>query len=93
MRSTAHVRNTAAASAFGNVLWGSNQRAAGEATVKSMWITVGVGTAVAVIGVILWFASDERLGLMLILGGMVVACLGIVMRLVTAYMDERAKAK
>jgi hypothetical protein len=61
--------------------------------VKSMWITVGVGTAVAVIGAILWFASDERLGLMLILGGMVVACLGIVMRLVTAYMDERAKAK
>lgn len=53
-----------------------------EDAVKAYWITAGVGTLVAVMGLVLWFVSDHKLGIILILTGLVVACLGLVMRIV-----------
>ena len=55
---------------------------------KGYWITAGLGVLVAVVGGIVYFASDHQFGLILILGGMVVAIMGIVMRLVQAAMDK-----
>jgi hypothetical protein len=60
----------------------------GEATLKAYWITAGVGTLVAVIGAVLWLSSDGQLGLILVLSGMVIAILGLVMRLVQWGIDK-----
>ena len=58
---------------------------------KAYWITTGVATLVAVLGAVLWFTSNHRLGLILILGGLVVGITGLVMWMVTAAMGDRAK--
>ena len=58
---------------------------------KSYWITAGVGTLIAVVGGVVYFASDERFGLIIILGGMVVAIMGVVMRIAMAFMGGKAK--
>ncbi len=59
---------------------------------KVYWVTVGIGALVAVVGGVLWTMSDQRLGLMLILGGLVVAILGLVMRLVEWVMNKGKKS-
>jgi hypothetical protein len=60
----------------------------GETIVKGYWITAGLGALVVVVGGIVYVASDHQFGLILILGGMVVAIMGLVMRLVQAAMDK-----
>ena len=42
----------------------------------------GGGTLVAVVGAVLWFATDKQLGLILILSGITIAIVGLVMRAV-----------
>ena len=58
---------------------------------KAYWLTTGVATLVAVLGAVLWFTSNHRLGLILILGGLVVGIMGLVMWMVTAAMGDRTK--
>ena len=55
---------------------------------KAYWVTAGVGTLVAVIGAVLWTTSDQQLGVILVLSGMVIAVLGLVMRLVQWGADK-----
>lgn len=67
-------------------LWGRRR------TVKTMWIMVGVGLAVAIVGgIIMTMGNSYSLGVLLVLGGLVVGVMGIVMQLVTSYMDERSR--
>ncbi len=49
---------------------------------KAYWVAFGAGMLAVVIGGVLWVVSDRQLGLVLILGGMVIAVLGAIMRLV-----------
>ena len=56
---------------------------------KSYWITAGVGALVAVAGAIVYFASNERYGIILILSGLVIAVLGLVMRFVMVYLGDK----
>jgi hypothetical protein len=56
--------------------------------VKAYWITAAVGTLVAVVGAIVWLTSDHQFGFILILSGLVVAILGLVMRIVQWGMDK-----
>ena len=58
----------------------------GSVVVNAYWVTAGIGALVAVFGSILYFATNERFGLILILGGLVVAIMGLVMRLVMVYV-------
>ncbi len=58
---------------------------------KAYWVTAGLGMLVAIVGVVVWFMSNEQFGLILILGGMVVAIMGVVMRIVAAYMGDKTK--
>jgi hypothetical protein len=58
---------------------------------KSYWVTAGIGALVTVVGGVVYFMSDERFGLILILGGLVVAIMGLVMRFVMAYIGDKAK--
>lgn len=59
---------------------------------KTMWIMVGVGLAVAIVGgIIMTMGNSYSLGVLLVLGGLVVGVMGIVMQLVTSYMDERSR--
>jgi membrane associated rhomboid family serine protease len=43
-------------------------------------MTAGIGALVAVAGSIVYFASDERYGIILILSGLVIAIMGLVQR-------------
>ena len=57
-----------------------------------MWIAIGVGLVVAVGGaIIMMIGNNYNLGVMLVLGGLVIAVMTGVMRMVTAFMDERAR--
>jgi len=57
-----------------------------------MWITVGGGAAVAIVGgVIMALTSYYNLGVILVLAGLVVAVMGGVIQIASAYMDERAR--
>jgi hypothetical protein len=55
---------------------------------KSYWIAAGLGTLVAVVGGVLWVVSDHQLGLILVLSGLVIACIGLVMRLLQWGVDK-----
>ena len=60
---------------------------------KAYWITAGIGTLVAIVGSIVYFATNEQFGLMLILGGLVVATLGLVMRFVMMYVGDKGNLR
>ena len=62
-----------------------------EVAVKAYWLAAGLGTLVAVIGMILYMVSDHQLGIILILGGLIVATMGLVMRLIQAGVDNSGK--
>jgi NhaP-type Na+/H+ or K+/H+ antiporter len=57
--------------------------------VKSYWMTAGVGALIAVVGAIVYFASNERYGIILILSGLVIAIMGLVMRFVMVYVGDK----
>jgi len=59
-----------------------------RATMKAYWLVAGAGLLAAVIGGVVWTISDEQLGLILVLGGMVVAVMGLVMRLLQWGVDK-----
>jgi hypothetical protein len=56
--------------------------------VKAYWAAVGLGTLAVVIGGVVYFTSDHKFGLIVILTGLVVAILGLMMRLVQWAMDR-----
>jgi hypothetical protein len=59
--------------------------------VKAYWITAGVGTLVAIVGALVYtFGQRGTLGIVLFLGGLVVAIMGLVMRFVMVYMGDKA---
>lgn len=60
---------------------------------NAYWITAGIGTLVAIVGSIVYFATNEQFGLMLILGGLVVATLGLVMRFVMMYVGDKGNLR
>ncbi len=55
---------------------------------KAYWMVAGGGLLVAIVGLIVWYASDEKFGLILILSGLVLATLGLVMRLIQWGIDK-----
>ena len=55
---------------------------------KAYWVTAGVGALVTIVGGIVYLTSDHKFGLILILGGMVVAIMGLVMALLQGAMDN-----
>ena len=59
---------------------------------KTMWIAVGAGAAVAIVGAVMMALSDfYNLGVILVLGGLTVAVMGGVIQIASAFMDERAR--
>jgi hypothetical protein len=70
---------------------GTLERLGEEVIVKAYWITAGIGALVVVVGGVVYLMSDQKFGLILILGGMVVAIMGLVMRFVMAYMGDKVK--
>ena len=55
---------------------------------KAYWVAVGLGILIAVAGGLVYVLSDHRLGVFVILGGMVVAIIGLVMRLIQWAVDN-----
>lgn len=55
---------------------------------KAYWIAAGGGLLIAIVGLVIWYMSDERFGLILVLSGLVLATLGLVMRLIQWGMDK-----
>ena len=58
---------------------------------KAYWLTVGVGVFVTAIGGVVYTMSDQKLGVLLALGGMTVAIVGLMMRLAMVFMGDKAK--
>ncbi len=56
-------------------------------------MTAGIGALVAIAGSIVYFASNERYGIILILSGLVIAILGLVMRFVMVYVDDKGNLR
>ena len=56
-------------------------------------MTAGIGALVAVAGSIVYFASDERYGVILILSGLVIAIMGLVMRFVMVYVGDKGNLR
>lgn len=64
-------------------------RGAGDgAAMKAYWMAAGAGLLLAIVGMVVWYASDERFGLILVLSGLVLATLGLVMRLIQWGIDK-----
>jgi predicted lysophospholipase L1 biosynthesis ABC-type transport system permease subunit len=55
---------------------------------KAYWLVAGAGLLAAVVGGVMWAMSNEQYGLILVLGGMVVAVMGLVMRLLQWGVDK-----
>ncbi len=55
---------------------------------KTYWIVAGVGTLVTAVGGVVYYMSDANNGLIVILGGMVVAIMALVMALIQSAMDK-----
>ena len=55
---------------------------------NAYWMTAGVGTLVTVVGGVIWTISDKQFGFILILSGLIVAILGLVMRLIQWGVDR-----
>jgi hypothetical protein len=60
----------------------------GGAALKVYWVTAGLGVAVTLGGGLVYGMSDHKYGLIMILGGMVVAIMALVMRLVESAMTN-----
>jgi hypothetical protein len=58
---------------------------------KAYWVTAGIGALVTVVGGAVYLMSDQKFGLILILGGLVVAVLGFAMRVAMAFIGDKAK--
>ena len=58
---------------------------------KTYWIAAGVGTLVAVLGGVIYVISDHKYGIVLLAGGLIAAIMGVVMRLVAAYMGDESR--
>ena len=58
---------------------------------KTYWVAAGVGALVAVLGGVVYTVSDHKYGIMLLAGGVVAAVMGLVMRLVMAFMGEKSE--
>jgi len=56
--------------------------------VKTYWIVAGVGVLVTAVGGIVYQFSDAKNGLIVILGGMVVAIMALVMAMIQTAMDK-----
>jgi hypothetical protein len=69
----------------------TTERLGGGAAVKAYWVTAGVGALVVLAGGVVYTMSDHKFGVILILGGMVVAIMGVVMRIAAAYMGDKFK--
>jgi len=55
---------------------------------KSYWIAYGGGTLAAVVGGVLWVASEERFGAIIMLAGITIAIIGLIMNLVEWAMNK-----
>jgi hypothetical protein len=61
---------------------------------KTTWIVAGLGVLAAVVGAVMWLSGNATtIGLILILGGMVVAIMAVVMQLVVAAMADKQKVQ
>lgn len=57
---------------------------------KAYWVTAGIGTLVTVVGGLMWvYGQRDSLASILMLGGIVVAIMGLIMRFLAAYMGEK----
>ena len=56
-------------------------------------MTAGIGALIAVAGSIVWFASNEQYGIILILSGLVIAIMGLVMRFVMVYVGDKGNLR
>jgi hypothetical protein len=56
--------------------------------VRTYWIVAGVGVLATAVGGVVYFTTDAKNGLIVILGGMVVAIMALVMALVQSAMDK-----
>lgn len=55
---------------------------------KAYWVAAGAGVLLAIVGLFVWNMSDEKFGLILVLSGLVLATLGLVMRLIQWGIDK-----
>jgi len=55
---------------------------------KAYWMAAGAGLLIAIVGLVVWYMSDERFGVILVLSGLVLATLGLVMRLIQWGIDK-----
>jgi len=55
---------------------------------KAYWMAAGGGLLLAIVGLVVWYLSDERFGVILVLSGLVLATLGLVMRLIQWGIDK-----
>lgn len=60
---------------------------------KVYWLTAGIGALVMLVGAGMYFLSDQKLGTMLVIGGLFVAVLGLVMRFVMIFMGDKSTPK
>jgi hypothetical protein len=61
---------------------------------KVTWIVAALGVLAAVVGAVMWLSgSATTIGLILILGGMVVAIMAVVMQLVVAAMEDKKRVQ
>jgi hypothetical protein len=66
----------------------------GETAVRTEWAVVGLGAVAGVVGVIMWSLHwHAGLGLILGVGGVVVAVIGIIMRLVMAFVSDKGELR
>jgi hypothetical protein len=61
--------------------------------VKVYWLTAGLGALVMLVGAGMYFLSDQKLGTMLVIGGLFVSVLGLVMRFVMIFMGDKSSTK
>ncbi len=59
----------------------------GVAVVKSPWVILGIGTAMALVGGLMWVTS-AKYGQFIFLMGLVIAVIGIAIRIALAYMGK-----
>jgi uncharacterized sodium:solute symporter family permease YidK len=65
-----------------------SENAGGGTAVKLYWIALGLGTLTAVVGGVMWVASNHQSGLLLVLSGLVIAIIGLVMVAVEWAMNK-----
>lgn len=58
---------------------------------KVYWVTAGLGALAAIVGAAIYLMTDQSLGTMVFLGGLIVATLGVAMRIVMIFVGDKAK--